>query len=256
MITILKRLWRLQQRVRLLRGITRLGDAIRLVLAEYRRTPVTIYLKRAKQNITIRPGTTDIRCLEKVFLVEEYQLPFDEKPRTIVDAGANIGMATMYFSAQYPDAQIVAIEPEASNFEVLRLNCEHLPNVTLIRAAVWCDARRLAIADPSVQKWTFTVTDKIERRISAERVDAITIGDVLGMFGGGPIDLLKLDIEGSELELFTQNTDSWLNQVRMIAIELHDRFRPGCAKAMYSALSSLDFVQEVRGENIFLKMLK
>ena len=71
------------------------------------------------------------------------------------------------------------------------------------------------------------------------------------MAGRNQIDILKLDIEGSERELFSKNTD-WLDHVSVIIIELHDRFQPGCAKAVYQKLVERQFHQEVRGENIFI----
>jgi hypothetical protein len=83
-------------------------------------------------------------------------------------------------------------------------------------------------------------------------IPAITITDALSYINEERIDLLKLDIEGSELELFTRHSEQWLNRVRMIAIELHDRFRPGCSEAFYSALHGRKFIQEISGENIFI----
>jgi hypothetical protein len=70
---------------------------------------------------------------------------------------------------------------------------------------------------------------------------------------GGQIDLLKLDVEGAERELFSQNPD-WLNNVSAIFIELHDPFVPGCAQAFYSALTSRPFRQEQRGDTTFIDL--
>ena len=81
-----------------------------------------------------------------------------------------------------------------------------------------------------------------------------TIGDILHHYDASRIDLLKLDIEGSELELFGKETANWLDRVEIIAVKLHDRFRPGCAHALYSSLAPRTFVQEIRGETIFIKI--
>ena len=67
------------------------------------------------------------------------------------------------------------------------------------------------------------------------------------------IDLLKLDIEGAELELFSCGSDVWLGHVRLLVLELHDRFRPGCAQALYTAANGRPFTQEIRGETLFIR---
>ena len=73
------------------------------------------------------------------------------------------------------------------------------------------------------------------------------------MSGLKQIDVLKLDIEGSERELFLKDT-TWLNHVSIIAIELHDRYEPGCTRAVYQKLVERQFRQEVRGENVFIRL--
>lgn len=86
-------------------------------------------------------------------------------------------------------------------------------------------------------------------------VRAVTIDELL-QSGNGNIDILKLDIEGSEADLFASNDTSWIRRVKVFAIELHDRLRPGCSKSFYSALGKFDYHQEVRGENVFVKLIK
>jgi FkbM family methyltransferase len=55
----------------------------------------------------------------------------------IVDAGANVGMSAAYFSLHHPAATVVAIEPEPSNFEMLRKNAKLFPQIIPINAALW-----------------------------------------------------------------------------------------------------------------------
>lgn len=229
-------------------------DALKVTLTESKPGTMRIYLRPIEREISLRGATTDVKCLEKVFIGGEYWSPFPISPRAIVDAGANVGMATLYFAQQYPDAQIIAIEPEALNFEALERNCKGLPNVTLFKGALWSKQRDLTIVNPSAKSWAFAVADRLCEDRNSSVVPTITIPEVLDRLMVDKIDLLKLDIEGSELELFSSGSDKWLGQVRLIVIELHDRYVPGCAKAFYSAVTSQKFVQEVRGENIFVKI--
>jgi FkbM family methyltransferase len=203
----------------------------------------------------VRNGTTDVSCLEKAFICGEYESPFKLAPRLIVDAGANVGMATLYYSHRYPDAKIVAIEPEAENFKLLQRNCVGLSNVTLIQGALWSKNCGLEIEDLAVDAWAFRVSERLSGT-NGVSVMAITIQDILKQSHSNRIDLLKLDIEGAEFQLFSEGAEQWIEQIGSIAIELHDRIEPGCAQAFYSVLTGRKFRQEIKGENIFVKILQ
>jgi FkbM family methyltransferase len=187
----------------------------------------------------------------KVLANREYSFESDhQSPAFIVDAGANIGLATLYFAWKYPAARIAAIEPEASNLEILRRNCADLPSVKIIPSALWSGRSNLFISNPHSEKWTFSVTEK---KSSGPSIPSVTVGDVLRDSGFDRIDILKLDIEGAERELFREGWQDWLPKVRMIVIELHDRFLPGCSHAFYSAILSRPFRQEINGENVLIE---
>lgn len=62
------------------------------------------------------------------------------------------------------------------------------------------------------------------------------------------IDILKMDIEGSEKNVF-ENAKDWIDKVGMITVELHDRICMGCSRAFY--LASREFTRyEMNGEKI------
>jgi FkbM family methyltransferase len=254
MSTLIQRITSALGRLRRLRRTISLPDIPRVVYAAKTKRTVGVLLKGMEKRILIRGGTTDIRCLEKVFLEGEYGLPFDLNPKLIVDAGANIGMATLHFARQYPQARVVAIEPEDSNFAILQRNCGWLPNAVLIQGALWPVKRALQIQDHAVDSWSFRVGEQSSAKNGAS-ISAVTIPEILDRMGAEQIDLLKIDIEGAELELFSIRAEEWIDRVNMIAIELHDRFRPGCGQAFYSVIAKQKFIQEVKGENIFVKML-
>src|SRR5260370_13944534 len=126
----IRRIRRLQGRIRALGRVMPLLDAVRLGLSESSPGEIRVYLRPVAKKVVLRRQTTDLRCLEKVFVSDEYDSPFQLSPRVIVDAGANVGMATLFFAQRDPEAKILAIEPEASNFEMLKQNCQSLSNVT------------------------------------------------------------------------------------------------------------------------------
>lgn len=85
----------------------------------------------------------------------------------------------------------------------------------------------------------------------AQKVPTITMEEILRRADNNFIDLLKIDIEGAERQVFSGGAE-WLQRVGLIIIELHDRFKPGCAKAFYDAIAHFDFVQSQKGENLFV----
>ena len=229
----------------------RARDAFRLIFPQGKGREVKIFLTPVRRNVVLRRGTSDIKCLQNVFLDLEYKTHFRTDPKVIIDAGANIGMATLFFSLHYPQAKIVAIEPEPSNFALLRQNCSALRNVTLVHAALWPTEQALVIQDSQAEKWAFSV--KVgESAADLDAVKSVTVPGLLDELEIGHIDILKLDVEGAERELFNRGAESWLGAVGLIIIELHDRFVPGCAFALYSKIVQYPFVQEIEGKNIFI----
>ena len=84
----------------------------------------------------------------------------------------------------------------------------------------------------------------------ADSVPAMTIPEIVRRAGFPRIDLLKVDIEGAELELFSRNTQDWLPGVQQLVIETHDRFKPVATAAVQAAMQGLDFDQRRSGENL------
>ena len=212
--------------------------------------PVEVHSKVLNRKLWIRPRSSDWGVFMKVLGQLEYACTPKDRPSFIVDGGANIGLATSYFAWKYPGATIAAVEPEPSNLEILRRNCQSLPSVQIVPAALWSGHSKLYIQDSNSAEWAFSVGPEGN---PGKPVETVTIGDLLRNSGFDYIDILKLDIEGAERELFREGWQEWLPRVRMIVIELHDRFLPGCSQAFYSAVLNRSFQQEIMGENVAIR---
>jgi FkbM family methyltransferase len=167
--------------------------------------------------IFIRGGSaSDAVALYEVFVTHEYALKTPlESPAFIIDCGANVGMASLYFLNRYPAARVVSVEPSPANFELCRLNLEpYGDRVKLIQGAVWKSPGRLSL-EANDQAWATRVSDDKPGTVEAFTVPALMA------HGPGKVDLLKVDIEGSEGEVFGPDSQEWLPRVRNIAIELH-----------------------------------
>ena len=156
-----------------------------------------------------------------------FHLPF--RPEYIVDAGANVGYSALRFHLDYPGATIVAIEPEIRNVMQFRKNCAPYPNIHLEEAALWPRNTRLQIKSLDADQNAFQI-----RESPTGTITAFTVHELMKRHNLPRIDLFKIDIEGSEKALFSENT-SWLEHVGMLLIETHDRFEPGCTDAINKA---------------------
>jgi len=196
----------------------------------------------AQSRVYIRPNTADQFVYDEVFGGNEYALDVPE-PRLVVDAGAHIGLASVYFAQRWPRAKIIAIEPDGSNFRVLQRNIQPFPNIVPIQSGVWSRDTRLKIENPDADTWSFRVIE------SPDGFPAITIDTIIQRYGR--IDLLKLDIEGSERTVL-EHSAKWISEISTLVIELHDRHVPGCTDALEAAIRGIDFRRSVSGESVVL----
>jgi FkbM family methyltransferase len=201
------------------------------------------------RGLWIRLGSSDLRILEDLYLVEEYRWPLASAPDVVIDAGAYTGLSTAYFAMRYPNATIIAIEPSAANYELLERNTAGLEHVQLVQAALWHETGTLDLVDPGFGAYAYRVGQSTPCA-QREHVQAVTLSDVLDRFALERVDLCKVDIEGSEIEVF-MDASSWIGRVDALCLELHDRLRPGCSRTFFQSVS--DFATEQwRGESVLV----
>lgn len=200
----------------------------------------------------IRKHSSDFQVFRSVVVFGQYNISkiATKNVKTIVDLGSNIGFSVLHFKSKYPDAHVIAVEPEKHNYEQLVKNVQGYNNVDCLQNAIWYSQKNLGIFDSGLGEYAFRVVDANQKLVGS--VDAITMDDIIARYNLQTIDILKIDIEGAEKELFTHNFESWLPKVRCIVIELHDLFRPGCATAFFKAISNREFEIFCKGEDIVI----
>lgn len=196
----------------------------------------------------VRCGGSDPLVAQQVFVRAEYGAVADlSGVEFIVDCGANIGLTTFYLLHKYPKARAAVVEPDAGNMALCRKNLAPFgARVTFVEAGVWSAAGPLVVERGTYRdgkEWAFTV--RPARAGEAPDVTAVTIPDVLARAGFPRIDLLKMDIEGSETEVLSANADRWLRLTRNVAIELHGS---ECARALDAALAGFACARSTSGE--------
>ncbi|TDE04570.1 FkbM family methyltransferase [Flavobacterium hiemivividum] len=177
---------------------------------------------------------SDYEVLEQIFNFREYDvvlkmmlLNFEHlKSPVIIDAGANVGYTSLFFSNYFKDLRIFAIEPSFSNVEIYRQNINFFKNNTATKLYHRALSHKSSLTFTVERNfrdrkdWSITTKEDVKGEVKG-----ITIDDILKENSLEYISLLKIDVEGAERFLFTNNNDlSFLKNTKIVAIEIHDEY--------------------------------
>ncbi len=181
----------------------------------------------------IRKKSTDFLVFEQVILNQEYK-PFLElikkysqnKGLNLVDAGSNVGFASLYLNEHLNINRIVSIEPSKENIKNLKENfhSNSITNIHIYETGLWEKKTRLKL-DTNFRdgrEWSLRLIETNEN--DPDGFDCISIENIFNDEKIEIIDILKIDIEGGEKEVFKafEKDNSILSKIKFIAIEIHD----------------------------------
>lgn len=201
-----------------------------------------------KHPVYFRKNSSDFTVLYTILLAKSYNVKIKQPPSVIIDAGANAGYASIYFANRFPNATIYAIEPDSGNFEMLKKNTAPYCQINCLQKAIWNKTAALTIKDDGNGEWAFSIEETTEK--NKADVEAITFTDLIKDFDLSTIDILKIDIEGSEKEVFSEGYEPWLSKTKCLIIEVHDGLKKGCSKSVFKATTSFNFSFKRSGENL------
>jgi FkbM family methyltransferase len=221
-------------------------------------TKMVVNVKRddVKFPFGLRIPSSDIQIYKQIFTNNEYDFHVQSQPEVIVDAGANIGLASIYFANRYPEAKIIAIEPERENFTLLKRNVAPYANIFPVEVALWHEHTEVQIIDHGRGEWGFRTEERdvggkrADSGVPVHKVAAVTIDKIMDDYDLGKVDILKVDIEGAEKEVFSY-ASTWIDKVDALIIELHERMKSGCNRSVYNATNGFDN-EWYKGENLYL----
>lgn len=210
--------------------------------------------KNILEPIFLRMGTADIGTFIQIFVNKEYEFVTKYQPKIIIDAGANIGLASIFFANKYPEAKIIAIEPEKNNYLMLEKNVEKYKNIIPLQSALWHKNESIRLIDTGLGTDSFITQKNNETNSSFQgvlshlvnknssvyyHVPGMSMDKILKDYGLQEVDILKIDIEGAEVEVF-KDTSSWIKKINSISIELHDFMKKGCSESFYKGSKGFD----------------
>ena len=179
--------------------------------------------KGTAYEVRLRPFAGDFFIFHEVFLDEHYWIPPDyaQDAETVVDLGANVGLASIYLSGLVPQARFVCVEPNPTNVPLLRHNVSSIGKTAdIVEAAVADQSGSVQFA----AKGPAWGTKLAEDETTGTEVDVYSMSDLLHDQQTGEISILKIDVEGAEHLLF-RGDNSWLDRVQLLMIELHEEYR-------------------------------
>lgn len=197
------------------------------------RSTMTIEYKSDLQLELRYPPHSDFQVFKQIFIEREYddvnrlfhQYFLSDSGLRVVDAGANIGLAALFLQHEMQVKQIVCVEPDLGNFKTLTTNMKHNPTACrydLVNQAILGETG----LNYSLEKDFRDKTDwSLRVRVTDEDngIKSVTIGDLMKSKALEQIDILKIDVEGSESSIFGARADyDFLRSTKMVAIEIHE----------------------------------
>lgn len=188
---------------------------------------ITIHLRLCGRvlPVTLRPHDSDLAVLHEIFarrsyLISETLLPPDNVG-TIIDAGANVGLASLYLADRYRRARILAVEPNPENFALLKANTLGVGRIVPVQAAITSTRTAEVYIATAGRASHF----KINGDGRGALVRGFTLSELMAAYGIPHTDLLKIDVEGTEAAIFAR--PEFLARTGVVAAELHGDYDLG-----------------------------
>lgn len=234
----------------------RIWDFFKLKYAEGFKKEVRVHPRSLTHPITVG-SKLESKMFASICLRESYHPGRTSwAPTTVLDAGANVGYAAVFFASLFPDCQVCAVEPEERNFKRLKANCAPYANIRCIQGALVGRECRMNVVNQGGRTDSFQVVDA-DGPEEAGQIEGFTVTSLMRLLEWNRIGLLKVDIEGSESDVFGNAEKEWLESVDMFAIEVHDSATNQSSKAVFQALAGIEegYALRPRGENLFIERI-
>lgn len=184
-----------------------------------RPTELELPLEVGKRPLRVVVGDrTDLEALYEVVLEDEYELPQRFEPGVILDLGSHIGASVFALKRAYPNAAVIAVEPDARSFSRLTRNVTGFPDVTCLNVAVGREAGWQPLYRQAGESWASSLVP-IGPMQRGPLVEVCAVGDILARARVLRVALVKLDIEGTEWDIFPALAR--LTTVELIIGEIH-----------------------------------
>jgi FkbM family methyltransferase len=238
-----------------------IASAVSLVIRRLLGMTAPVTVTCDGHRLAVRPCDSDPFVLVQIFTKREYDArPFwmtrlntvaagmrtSGRVPVIVDAGANVGYSALYLADHFPDAVVVAVEPDPECVAQIRANCAANQRIRVVHAALWSHGDGVDLTNRDEGSWANRVVD-------GGNTPSVTLESILTEVVGAAPFLLKLDIEGAETEV-CRASPHLLSRFACIMIEPHDWMLPGSGglTPLYDAVAGRKTDTLIRDETLML----
>lgn len=211
--------------------------------------------------LMVRPCDSDPFVLAQIFTEREYDAhPFwmerlnavaagirrSGQVPLIIDAGANVGYSALYLAENFPDAVILAVEPDRACVDLIERNCGANPRIRPVHAAVWSHENGVDLTTRDEGSWANRVT-------GTGTTPSLTVESLIAQIPNAAPLIVKLDIEGAESEVCRASPQT-VSSFPCIMIEPHDWMLPGSGglSSLYEAVAGKKMDTLIRDETLML----
>jgi FkbM family methyltransferase len=202
-----------------LRGRTPEQELRKLRRRMYARPPITSGVEPCfGYRVRITDGRNFYMQYKEEFIYRLYHFNAARPDPLIIDGGSNMGMSILSFKKSYPAARVIGFEPDPNVFRLLEENVREngLDLVTLVNAGLAATEGCMGFR-PDGGSGGQCIAGQ-----GAVTIRTVRLSDYLQE----PVDFLKLDIEGLELDVLQEAAAAGrLSQVRELVLEYHGRPR-------------------------------
>jgi FkbM family methyltransferase len=177
---------------------------------------------------------SELLVIEEIWRRGEYAsaAPFAVDATTILDLGANIGFASLWFRGLNPHARIVAVEPDPRTLAKLVRNVAHDARIEPVGVAIAPESG-VVVLETSRDSWSSRIAAGGDGQIE---VEAETLDELVERVALDPLDVVKMDIEGMEFSVL--DSSRCLRQPRLVIGELHPEAGPADAGAFLETVAA------------------
>jgi FkbM family methyltransferase len=218
-----------------------------VVEASSRNLPQPTYFLRNGLKISHAQNDDADWLINEIFLEKTYSLEGFYKPKerdTILDIGSNIGIFTLYLLAQTPKCEIHCFEPARETRSRLKTNIEQngfTEQVVIHPYAIFVRQGKmdLILGEQTTQHSLYERHDIPQ--VAREQVQCMTLDEAVERSSANMIELVKLDVEGAELDILQGTLEKTWKKINRLVLEYHDKIKPCSSSTIVSLLRSQGF---------------
>ena len=201
-----------------------------------RKKKIKIFLSGLKHPLYLRPHSYDTHIFYQIFIKEDLNFNYLGTIEYIIDCGANIGLSSLWYLRKYPNAKIIAFEPEQKNFDLLKLNARPYKNIKAYKKGISNIHCKMNIIDIGDGEASYQLQSESTYTNIIGQVECLTLDEIFDETKASRFSIVKMDIEGSEKSCLLFGSLRWLCSTNNFLVELHDYIHPQVSSSVKEKL--------------------